>query len=352
MAIYQITNNHFSKINETTFLEEGIKERSDLQRLLRNQIDVISPDTLVIAEEFGEWEDSKRRIDLLGLDKQANLVVIELKRTEDGGHMELQAIRYAAMVSALTFDQVVDIFGRYLESINSDIDPKEKILEFLEWDEPDEDSFAQEVKIVLASAKFSKELTTSVIWLNNYGLDIKCIRIQPYNDDGKVYIDVQQVIPLPEAEDYQVQIRNKSRLEKISRTQNRDLTKYDVTIEELTQPHLPKRRAIFSIVKYLVDSGANPEEIKSIINWKSDALVSIDGELDSLEFEKKLAEQLIQKGKKPETQRFFIGEDELMHYNGKTYALTKMWGTRTAEAMDLLIQRYPDEHISYKESEQ
>jgi len=41
-------------------------------------------------------------------------VVIELKRTEDGGHMELQAIRYAAMVSAMTFDGAVEIYGRYL----------------------------------------------------------------------------------------------------------------------------------------------------------------------------------------------------------------------------------------------
>ena len=55
-------------------------------------------ETLVISEEFGEWEESRRRIDLLGLDKDANLVVIELKRTEDG---ELQSIRYAAMVSTM-----------------------------------------------------------------------------------------------------------------------------------------------------------------------------------------------------------------------------------------------------------
>jgi hypothetical protein len=38
-------------------------------------------------------------------DKQAWLVVIELKRTLDGGHMELQAIRYASMVSAMTFER-------------------------------------------------------------------------------------------------------------------------------------------------------------------------------------------------------------------------------------------------------
>ena len=61
-----------------------MQERRDLQRLLRENVEVIAPDTLVIAEEFGDWEDSRRRIDLLAIDRSANLVVIELKRTEDG----------------------------------------------------------------------------------------------------------------------------------------------------------------------------------------------------------------------------------------------------------------------------
>lgn len=67
---------------------------------------------VVVSEEFGDWQDSRRRIDLLAIDQEANLVVIELKRTEDGGHMELQAIRYAAMVSTLTFEQVVRVYER------------------------------------------------------------------------------------------------------------------------------------------------------------------------------------------------------------------------------------------------
>ena len=115
MAIYEITANNLKKVPETSFAAEGIKERDDIQRLLRDQIDVLVPGTLVIAEEFGEWEESKRRIDLLAIDEDANLVVIELKRTEDGGHMELQALRYAAMVSTLTFDKVVEIYGNFLK---------------------------------------------------------------------------------------------------------------------------------------------------------------------------------------------------------------------------------------------
>lgn len=217
MPIYELNSDRIVKINETSFGQAGLDERKDLQRLLKNQIEVIAPDTLVISEEFGEWEDSRRRIDLLGLDKDANLVVIELKRTEDGGHMELQAIRYAAMVSAMTFDKAVDVYSDYLRKIGSDEDAKDSMLSFLEWDEPDEEVFAQDVKILLVSADFGKELTTAVIWLNERELDIRCIRIKPYDDNGRTLIDVQQVIPLPEAEEYQVQIREKAARERDSR---------------------------------------------------------------------------------------------------------------------------------------
>ena len=61
----------------------------------------------MIALEFGERGEARTtRIDLLCLSRDAGLVVVEIKRTQDGGHMELQAIRYAAMVSSMTLDQV------------------------------------------------------------------------------------------------------------------------------------------------------------------------------------------------------------------------------------------------------
>ena len=97
-------------IKPSTFLDVKMRERPELQALLRDNSDVIEPDLFIFAEEFSNWEDSQRRIDLFALDKNANPVVIELKRVEEGGHMELQALRYAAMLSALNFEDIVEAF--------------------------------------------------------------------------------------------------------------------------------------------------------------------------------------------------------------------------------------------------
>jgi RecB family endonuclease NucS len=101
MPLYEVTKPGLQRHAATGFAALGLYERADLQRLMREEIGVLGDDLLVVAEEFGQWEDARRRIDLLALDKAGHLVVIELKRTDDGGHMELQALRYAAMVSSM-----------------------------------------------------------------------------------------------------------------------------------------------------------------------------------------------------------------------------------------------------------
>jgi hypothetical protein len=210
MPVFRLTKERIEKLAEPTFEQLGVLERGDLQRVLKANISVIAPDVLVIAEEFCEWDDSKRRIDLLGIDRNANLVVIELKRDQEGGHMELQALRYAAMVSSMTFDRATDVFQCLLDQTGQAGDARLRLLEFLGWEEPREEDFARETRIILVAADFWKELTTTVLWLNDCSLDIRCVRMKPYQHGTEVFVDVQQIVPLPEAEEYQVRVREKS----------------------------------------------------------------------------------------------------------------------------------------------
>ncbi|MDF4559661.1 hypothetical protein P3494_24420, partial [Vibrio parahaemolyticus] len=129
MSLYNISNKNLTALTQTTFAAEGLQERQDLQEALKGCIDAIAPDCLVISEEFSDWEDSRRRIDLLAIDRNANLVVIELKRDEIGAHMELQALRYAAMISTMTFDKACEYFERYIAKEELEINARETILE-------------------------------------------------------------------------------------------------------------------------------------------------------------------------------------------------------------------------------
>ncbi|MBN8658586.1 MAG: hypothetical protein J0M11_22815 [Anaerolineae bacterium] len=346
MPIFELTKDKLQKIEETSFSAARIRERADLQRLLQNQIEIISPNTLIIAEEFGEWEDSRRRIDLLGIDKNANLVVFELKRTEDGGHMELQALRYAAMVSTMTFDKAIEVYSDFLSKKGGDEDAERDLLDFLEWEDGDDESFAQDVRIVLISAEFSKELTTAVLWLNDYGLDIRCVRIKPYNDSGRTLVDIEQVIPLPEASEYQVRVSAKSRQERILRKSTKDLTKFDVKIFGKIESRLAKRNAMFFIVKNLCDSGVLPEKINEIINWRR-LFLKVDGTLKPDEYIRLATVQREAGGKMFEKRRWYCDDGELIYCNGKTYALTNQWGNRWGSAMNLLKENFPKAEIDF-----
>lgn len=224
MAIYALTDDQLVPVSATSFAAENIHERRNIQQLLKANIAVLDDGLMVIAEEFGDWVDSSRRIDLLCIDIEANLVVVELKRTEDGGHMELQALRYAAMISAMTFDQLVETHGRYRNPAQPDHDgARAAILEFLGWSDSDEDQFGQDTRIILASANFSKELTTAVLWLRDRDIDIRCVRLQPYRlANGPVLLDVQQLIPLPETASFQTQIGVKRQAERKQRSERHD----------------------------------------------------------------------------------------------------------------------------------
>jgi hypothetical protein len=211
-SIFEVSDGRLVPVPPTSFSDEGLRERQDLQRLLREQIDVIDPDLMVLAEEFGDWDDSRRRIDLLAIDREARVVVIELKRSDDGCHMELQALRYAAMASAMTFEQAAGAHSRYrvARGLDGGADEAEQaILEHLEWTAIDESRFARDVRILLVAQGFSKELTTTVMWLTNRGLDVRCVRCRPYRLDERLLFEVRQIIPLPEAVGFQVGIRNK-----------------------------------------------------------------------------------------------------------------------------------------------
>ena len=211
MAIYRMTDEEFEELEETSFGAEGIYERYDLQRMLRDQVHLLEEGLFILAEEYGDWVESSRRIDLLGLDAVGRLVVIELKREDQDSLMDLQAVRYAAMVANMTLEQAIDAHQGYMDIRGIEGEAESRIRDHLGAYEDQISISTRNPRIILASANFSTELTTSVLWLSDIGLNITCVKLQPYSVEGSVFVERTQVLPMPEAADYMVQLRDRER---------------------------------------------------------------------------------------------------------------------------------------------
>ncbi len=229
MSIFTVNNDALIALEKTTFSEQGVKERQNLQQWIKKNISILGEDLLVIAEEFSQW-DSSKRLDLLAVDRIGNLVIIELKRDENGAYAELQALRYAAMVSTMRFSQAVEAFADYLQRNGFDQScARATLLEFINSEDEEPENFAGDTRIILVAAEFSKELSTTVMFLNERSMDIRCVRIVPHKlPDGTLLLDIQQTIPLPESKDYQIKVRAQAEeRRKAIRNSAKDFSRYE-----------------------------------------------------------------------------------------------------------------------------
>lgn len=148
---------------------------------------------------------------MLCLDRNKNLVIVEIKRDTDGGHMELQAIRHAAMVHQTTFEQVVAAFERYRAARGIQGDARAAVLSHLGCSNPSEAVLTTRPRIILLSQDFNSEITTTVLGLRDqFELQVSCVRITPHKLGERVLANVAQIIPLPEARQFMMRQREKA----------------------------------------------------------------------------------------------------------------------------------------------
>jgi hypothetical protein len=201
-----------------TFENEQVFE-SQLRDLLEDHLPALLPQRplMVIASEYGNWSNASRFIDLLALDAEGRLVVVEIKRTGDGGHAELQALRYAAMLSTHTIDNVIEARFRHRLKKDQTVlreQASEEIMEFLgKSNDGKEVTLGSTPQIILIARDFSPEITTTAMWLMERmeGFLMHCFTVGLYPlGDGRHALQFDLLLPLPQQEDYLVKVRDKN----------------------------------------------------------------------------------------------------------------------------------------------
>src|SRR5579859_6434143 len=106
-SIFFVHNGEPLAVPPVSLQELRLDERRHLEKWVETRTEMIGEPLLMIAREFDRFDKSDKRLDLLAMDQSGKLAIIELKRDIAGSLADLQALRYAAFCSQMTFDEVV-----------------------------------------------------------------------------------------------------------------------------------------------------------------------------------------------------------------------------------------------------
>jgi hypothetical protein len=204
----------------------GLTERAHLQEWVIAHPDILGANVLIVAFEFDRWSSTtgtnpKDRLDVLGLGQDGRLLLAELKRGRAPDTVDLQAIKYAAMVSRFAEDSLAELHAEFLDRTQqlklTGVEALEKLqahaVAGLSAD------LLLRPRIVLLAEDFSPTVTSSVVWLNEQGVDISLRRYQAYRTgSGETMITVSQLYPVAEVGDFEVTPRLRSAVRQPSET--------------------------------------------------------------------------------------------------------------------------------------
>lgn len=223
MYLINKAENRISKIEEKSFSELGFRERNHLQEWIANNPESLGEEILIIQKEFSGFNDTNERLDLLGLDKKGNLIIIENKLDDSGKDVTWQSIKYASYCSTLTKEQIIRIYQDYLSKERIEENAEENLVEFFDASDISEVVInnGSKQRIILVAANFRKEVTSTVLWLMNYNLRIQCFKVNPLQLGDQLFLEIKQIIPVKETEDYQIKIAEKAQDEIIQQDSSR-----------------------------------------------------------------------------------------------------------------------------------
>lgn len=241
------TTKILEKVNETSFKDIKCKEREDLQEWIVSNPSILGEELLIIQKEFAGFDSTNERLDLLALDKNANLVIIENKLDDTGKDVIWQAVKYASYCSTLTLLQIKEIFGKYINKNELAINAEEELIEFFEVENLDDLDVNKEntQRIMLVSREFRAEVLSAVSWLLKFGVGIACVKVIPYKDAEDIFLDTEQILPQKELQEYTLKLVNKAKEEQQQKKNKNNAEELRNKFWKLLLPKFKEKSSLF-----------------------------------------------------------------------------------------------------------
>ena len=132
-------------------------------------------------------------VDLLGLDREGNVVVVELKRDRTPRDTLAQALEYASFVEQLDADQLEAILHRYVSDESPNL--AEYHRQYFALDDVSAVAFNKEQRIVIVGQRITPEIRQTARYLSGLGLQVTCVEFTFFETgDGKKLLTHEVVV--------------------------------------------------------------------------------------------------------------------------------------------------------------
>ena len=153
---------------------------SELERWLETNPDGILEDGPLLIVGRQVPTDLGRFIDLLGVDRDGNVVVVELKRDRTPRDVVAQALEYTAFAAHLDVDELEAILGKYHD--DESLGLAEHHREY--FDQSGAVAFNKDQRIVIVGQQVTSEIRQTALFLSSKGIQVTCVEFVFFQDAG------------------------------------------------------------------------------------------------------------------------------------------------------------------------
>lgn len=177
------------KTGTKEYARKTVEKEKHIEDFLEKHVEVLDPDIFVIGRQVRAGD--KNLIDLMGMDRDGNAVIIELKRMSARDVIS-QALDYAVWAASAGYDELNEItkkkhIGKY-DNLHDLFQS-----EFNSTPEP----WNEKQKIYIVAERIDEKTREIARYLRVHGVDIKCVEFNFYEGAGKEMVHTDFVVGDP-----------------------------------------------------------------------------------------------------------------------------------------------------------
>jgi hypothetical protein len=213
----------------------------DLEAQIVNHPELLGEELLVLGSQLAEFAEDRDRLDVLAVDRDGELVLVEMKVDDAFRVTDLQALAYAGAYSTASPAQLARTFAKSLPD-NSDESSTEQARElFIEFvsdlEEFEDWQPSRQVRIKLVAPSFPARVLATVKWLGDvYGMPIEAIQVQLFPDQvtGHHILTFERLLPVKSDREFDLKVREQQKRIRGGNIERRpDILKTLITADEL-----------------------------------------------------------------------------------------------------------------------